>query len=399
MSSSRLEHVERLENREKSENEEPWQEPYDLRENLTGSVICLDKTLNTLRNINSTLGSTIDHFKGQSKLTRYTRHSELFMQTDVDSAHQAIAPNIQEEIERQLSVVRLYMMKQEDEQEHFKVQIQRQRSLKKELEAELEQAIEKNKKREEQQASSQQSFSESVDLQKKNKRTQEQMEEIERLCVKEEREVEEIELAIAELQANRMRVTLGQGQDARRKYELQSELDRLEDQLAGLKEKEEAVKRVQETANELSSDSTITLGSVSQYKGQLALIEDAIMKLQKINPTTSTLVDCERVCSEYLKSLEAEKLSTGSKDEKNVKTFWIGQIKKLCKTLFKHGKTMGRVLELIFSSEDKKLSMEDVQNEFPSKTERRHHLSDVVDLLIKLDILKIKENFLILQDE
>lgn len=73
MSSSRLEHVERLENREKSENEEPWQEPYDLRENLTGSVICLDKTLNTLRNINSTLGSTIDHFKGQSKLTRYTR--------------------------------------------------------------------------------------------------------------------------------------------------------------------------------------------------------------------------------------------------------------------------------------------------------------------------------------
>lgn len=284
------------------------------------------------------------------------------MQTDVDSAHQAIAPNIQEEIERQLSVVRLYMMKQEDEQEHFKVQIQRQRSLKKELEAELEQAIEKNKKREEQQASSQQSFSESVDLQKKNKRTQKQMEEIEQLCVKEEKEVEEIELAIAELQANRMRVTLGQGQDARRKYELQSELDRLEDQLAGLKEKEEAVKRVQGTANELSSDSTITLGSVSQYKGQLALIEDAIIKLQKINPTTSTLVDCERVCSEYLKSLEAEKLSTGSKDEKNVKIFWIGQIKKLCKTLFKHGKTMGRVLELIFSSEDKKLSMEDVQN-------------------------------------
>jgi hypothetical protein len=40
--------VERLENREKSENEEPWQEPYDLRENLTGSVICLDKTLNTV---------------------------------------------------------------------------------------------------------------------------------------------------------------------------------------------------------------------------------------------------------------------------------------------------------------------------------------------------------------
>lgn len=48
MSSSRLEHVERLENRERSENEEPWQEPYDLRENLTGSVICLDKTLNTV---------------------------------------------------------------------------------------------------------------------------------------------------------------------------------------------------------------------------------------------------------------------------------------------------------------------------------------------------------------
>ncbi|KAG1452950.1 hypothetical protein G6F46_007244 [Rhizopus delemar] len=324
MSSSRLEHVERLENRERSENEEPWQEPYDLRENLTGSVICLDKTLNALRNINSTLGSTIDHFKGQSKLTRYTRHSELFMQTDVDSAHQAIAPNIQEEIERQLSVVRLYMMKQEDEQEHFKVQIQRQRSLKKELEAELEQAIEKNKKREEQQASSQQSFSESVDLQKKNKRTQKQMEEIEQLCVKEEKEVEEIELAIAELQANRMRVTLGQGQDARRKYELQSELDRLEDQLAGLKEKEEAVKRVQGTANELSSDSTITLGSVSQYKGQLALIEDAIIKLQKINPTTSTLVDCERVCSEYLKSLEAEKLLKNyAKHYLNMERRWV----------------------------------------------------------------------------
>ncbi|CAO3683341.1 unnamed protein product [Rhizopus stolonifer] len=217
----------------------------------------------------------------------------------------------------------------------------------------------------------------SVAEQREIKRLEKLIEERNRQCLKEEREIEEM--------SRRDYVPSYQTHENNRKHELESQLAELE-----------MMYNAKITQNKVEPNNTIT-GSASQYKDHLDYISNIILKLQKIDPTPSTIEDCKGQCNKYLEILKFERLSVNLKNTKKEEELWIARIAMLCRSLLKHGKTAGKVLELILQSNDKSILIEFIKKEFPSSTERRHQISDTLQLLIRADILKIDTEYLTLK--
>ncbi|RCH93392.1 hypothetical protein CU097_008303 [Rhizopus azygosporus] len=370
------------------ENKHVWQKPYNMRENLEGSVQCLDVTLNTLQSTILTLGSTIDSFSGPCELIKYKRHSELLLESDVEHARQFITPSLIPEMEKRLSEIRLYILKQENEEKDLSLQLKKQKATLEDLNNELE--------REEKRATEPKTISsthgslasQSEELEREIKKLTETIRERDQLCFREEMEVEEIQREIDEKQTKGSKM-----HENRHRIELENELTRLENTLNA---KKTAYEEKERSAGLTEQSNVVNVGSISQYQHQLEYVQSIMNKLEHIKPTSSTIEDCKRECKVYLEALGAEKPSRSEPKGVEQNEIYIQQINKLCKALLHYGyaKTAARVLELISMNSNECIPIDTLKQEFPPITEKRHHLSDVVQLLIKANIIELNGNLL-----
>ncbi|KAI9276095.1 hypothetical protein BY458DRAFT_506355 [Sporodiniella umbellata] len=377
------------------EKNERWQQPYNTKENLEGSFECLDEALNTLKKTISTIGTTIHTFRGHTKLSESTRKHEIYLENQVEDACQILKPSLLPEIEEGLSDIESYMLIQNNEERELTMKLQKQELILQELMNELDREKSETSARNRALLSAKpSSSSQSTLIQREIKLLESKINEKNRMCFKEEKENEELKTELEERRSDRG--PLDQTQESRHKQELDSQLAKLETTLTMIKEETEKKSR----AHSSEEPANAVAGSLSQYKTHLDYIGEIYQRLQQINPMASTIEDCKRECNMYLNTLDSETFSVSSKNTKKIELFWIKKIMKLCKSLLSHGKTAARTLELVLESKDKSISIESIHKEFPATSERRHHISDIVQLLMRENILRLDSGhlFLILPD-
>ncbi|KAL7319744.1 hypothetical protein PS15m_002842 [Mucor circinelloides] len=390
----------------RTDQDDTFKRPHSSVEDLQASAQSLSNILSILDTTIKNLDKETAEFSRQTRLSLFDRPYELVTENDISIAQTEIGKTIDAELD---------VLIEEAEKEMDKLKLEEEELIAKKAEKQMEldelDRLIKLKEAE----NAQKSKSKSKENQRQAQFTPQQKQELrkldnekarlEQLLAYEDRRLAEKTEVLKELQKKNLE-TEKRLESAKNptpaeigEYE-QNLLKQIEDFKQKIKEKKEEIaeRKLQEEQEQAQAQADADVdqdqetsnvspsNTIARYKELFDMIDKLhqVITQPDFRASEEAVRECQVELEQFYKEIQQDVAKRKAKQPSSIE-----KLKRLCQVIIPDqafARTTGRILELLYSSEDNLLPLDVLQKEFPEASESRHNFKKVVCWLVTIHV-------------